>query len=895
VFAFAPLVLSADLASRGGTKDRVRVLIEKAQLFSRGDFDTLVARAQQAAATHGPNTRGQQEAFPVEDERWSAGMATDASAETVSDERVQAASRLAQRGLHAKAVRSLEAAKIAPNTPETAAALACLHPAGAPVPAELLTPPGRHSGTDGQPSELDLMTLLRVMRNSAAGMSRLFPSLLLQLMSVPGTQLQVGLAGAVADIARGDVPADARPFLFGARLVALVKKQGGVRPIACGDVFRRLAGKWLCAKVRREASTFFGSLQQAGVCVERGAEGLVHTVRRWCGANAGDPAAALLKVDWANAFNSVSRGALLTEVHTHFPVLSEYAVAAYGTPSLLLFGADMPIASTSGVQQGDPLGPLFFSLVLARMWLAIRNSADLPPGLGLAGWYLDDGVISGPPASLLEMLTRIEREGNQVGLLLNRSKCELRLHPSLDGTGPGFSQVGIIGALCDTTLLGCAVGGQAAHEMLGAQTAEKVARKLGLISRIGEVHTHSALATLRLCGGFPMCSHLLRTGGGFAAMAIVDRATRQAFTSVVVACGDASWAQAQLPFRLGGFGVRLLAPHASAASFASSFASLGCPALYCAPTLPADPLLLSSANAIAAAHPTLASFIASLQRGEAFVTGGKVQRHLSHAIEDLAADALLAAAAPAAAARLQSTRRDNASGWLAVCDTEAGAWLSDAEFRIASRLRLGLPVRDGPCFCPSCDTQVEADGYHMLACKSGKHRVHNAVRDRLHQLCCEALLPAHREGRPFASQGEPHADRRIDVVVPSGPDGRALLLDVAVTSPFTASSVAHAANAPGGAATSYERVKLAQYAGAIQPQVHNFVPVVLDSLGAWGRTAIPTLRYLAGAYAQRRAETHGDAWRGRGLFYASLSLTLQRHLARVILRCVAEPALEAAL
>jgi hypothetical protein len=39
------------------------------------------------------------------------------------------------------------------------------------------------------------------------------------------------------------------PFIFGASLCALKKKDGGIRPIAIGNIFRRLAAKIGCYKL----------------------------------------------------------------------------------------------------------------------------------------------------------------------------------------------------------------------------------------------------------------------------------------------------------------------------------------------------------------------------------------------------------------------------------------------------------------------------------------------------------------------------------------------------------------------------------------------------------------------------------------------------------------------
>ena len=52
------------------------------------------------------------------------------------------------------------------------------------------------------------------------------------------------------------------------------------------------------------------------------------------------------------------------------------------------------IWSQSGVQQGDPLGPMLFALVLHKLIHSIEAD-DGCIDISLEAWYLDDGVIAG--------------------------------------------------------------------------------------------------------------------------------------------------------------------------------------------------------------------------------------------------------------------------------------------------------------------------------------------------------------------------------------------------------------------------------------------------------------------------------------------------------------------
>jgi hypothetical protein len=118
-------------------------------------------------------------------------------------------------------------------------------------------------------------------------------------------------------MAAGSVAPDVRPYFFGAKSIALEKKGGGIRPIASGEVLRRLAGKVLCSQYQSEFSALFLKFNQFGVAVPGGIEALVHASRNLMRTLEADHIG--LKVDLRNAFNLVDRTALLDVVARRVP------------------------------------------------------------------------------------------------------------------------------------------------------------------------------------------------------------------------------------------------------------------------------------------------------------------------------------------------------------------------------------------------------------------------------------------------------------------------------------------------------------------------------------------------------------------------------------------------
>ncbi|GJW59182.1 putative reverse transcriptase domain-containing protein, partial [Tanacetum coccineum] len=107
------------------------------------------------------------------------------------------------------------------------------------------------------------------------------------------------------------------------------------------------------------------------------------------------------------------------ELCTHCPTISRWVEFCYSSPSRLYYG-EHALRSYQEVQQGDPLGPLLFSLVLHPLVSKIRDSFNLY----LQAWYLDDGTIIGDTLVVGEVLKVIMNDGPRCGLHLNVDKTE---------------------------------------------------------------------------------------------------------------------------------------------------------------------------------------------------------------------------------------------------------------------------------------------------------------------------------------------------------------------------------------------------------------------------------------------------------------------------------------
>jgi hypothetical protein len=501
--------------------------------------------------------------------------------------------------------------------------------------------------------------------------------------------------------------------------------------------------------------------------------------------------------------------------------------------------------------------------------------------LDLHKWYLDDGILAGPVASVAKALRVIRKEGPPLGLTLNLSKCELfssnadnfnfrQQDPDVHGTNRFPSQIQR-STIPHFVLLGSPIGDASFCEQHITKLRDKNKKLLESLCQLED--TQVALHLLRTCASFCKFVYIARTTSPLLIAEPLKqcdsdfRACLSQFAALQLS--DTAWSQAQLSLSSGGLGLRSTSRHCAAAYIASHTRSL--PQATTPDLTTAFELYAQQLNTVFDEH-VISGWLAEppTQRSLSIKLEKQDQQLLRDRFPDSVADRV----------RLYSVSSTHSSAWLQALPSRGpiDLTLSSDEMQVALQHRLGIPLASPGETCGYCSSHAVLDvlGHHQLTCSTGGFVAtrHNRLRDALHALCSIAGLNPKKEQGSFSGD----QSRPADLLVADWSLGKPAAFDLTIVSPLVLENIEVAGDLDVVVRAADKKHKENDPKCALLGWV--CVPLAVDSYGQWCEEAHSAFSQIASHIQVKSSVSLSVATNS---IYNTLGIVLARRNARAIL------------
>ena len=619
----------------------------------------------------------------------------------------------------------------------------------------------------------------------------------------------------------------------------------------------------------------------------------------------------IIGFDIANAFGSMSRGAMGEDFMDAFPELSNIVSILLSSETPLLWedgkGCIHDLLSQTGVDQGCPLSLILFLFGMRRVLRRTRQLLQEQGGVPEVALkaYVDDVYAACKAENIGSAIKCFRTVAKEQGMTINMSKLKIWGVPK--GALPEefrahhvdvLPLLGNTVARSDGRLHVAALGDKCGAFRKVTHAVQSTLERLRLLHENGlPLQTTQALARL-VAQSRPQ--HVIR--GSRVPSEFVHQFDNmiERFWHYIAAKPQLNRfqrVQLHLPLRDGGLAAGGIEVRAEAAFLAGSTSSLTevkrCTGLCTVNQLQqAWPARLTEMNdATALLVQRGAGDSVNLWQSDQPCSSAKPQKEWTSGVQQKLRSELLEEVPEAHAAAVRSGGTSEGSRFLNL-PSDPGEKMADDQFRVSLRRRLGLTPLPASWTAAStcqnvkgngsrCGAMLDPQGHHAATCEAGgallrRHDV--GARDLLaKRLSTDLGLAACKEQRC------PHWDRqrgngtwtqaRLDIVVPIA--STVYYVDITVVDPLSnnAALLRQRARKDGAAAEDAADDKLRKYPGATT------IPFAIESYGRLGRAAKDWLQIAYHEEPQKKQA-----------FLNHLSVAMQNHTACMILAAYGAPA-----